>query len=37
MPKLSNIVLVIKNNWKKSTFAAALLAYGINYAKNTYE
>ncbi|XP_063698579.1 acylglycerol kinase, mitochondrial [Culicoides brevitarsis] len=27
----------IRNNWKKSTFAACALAYGVSYAKDKYE
>ncbi|KAK6636346.1 hypothetical protein RUM43_010006 [Polyplax serrata] len=37
MPKITNVILVLRNNWKKSTFALAVLTYGVNYAKNAYD
>lgn len=27
----------VRNNWKKSTFAACALAYGVSYARDKYE
>ena len=37
MQKISDVLLVLKNNWKKSTFAVAVISYGANHFKNTYE
>lgn len=37
MAKVLKIFKTLRNNWKKSTFASAAIAYGINYGKEKYE
>lgn len=37
MARVIKFAQTIRNNWKKSVFAAVVVAYGTNYAKNSYE
>ncbi|GAB6033280.1 hypothetical protein CHUAL_012880 [Chamberlinius hualienensis] len=37
MSRVISFAKTIRNHWKKSTFAAVCLAYGINYGKYKYE
>jgi acylglycerol kinase len=37
MAKLISILKTIRNNWKKSTFAACLVAYGVDYGHEKYK
>jgi len=35
--KILNTLKTIRNNWKKSTFAACLLAYGVDYGHEKHK
>lgn len=37
MAKVVKIFTTIRNNWKKSTFAAVALSYGVSYSNEKYE
>jgi len=35
--KILNFLKTIRNNWKKSTFAACLVAYGVDYGHEKHK
>ncbi|BES87511.1 Diacylglycerol kinase catalytic domain [Nesidiocoris tenuis] len=37
MGRIVNFLKVIRNNWKKSLFGAGVLAYGVDYAVDSYQ